>query len=177
MSEETGESSCRFESRVTKLLEHFPELGGILVGHGDLSISRIKKFRDVCKVQVEVEGDMFVFNVPHVGEELICKVKEIRDNYLVCSPSAMMEGMRVEVDLQGVELKGLYPGREVVCRVNHVADEAVLCIFGSFVKIYNKIFAWSSDGWAAFVETPYSASSVSVGLSITRYLNRCHSSR
>ena len=136
---------------------------------------------------------MFVFNIPHVGEELICQVREIRDNYLVCSPSAMVEGMRVEVDLQGVELKGLYPGREVVCRVNHVADEAELCIFGSFVKIYNKISAWSSDGWAAFVETPYSAveeapavsrvmndsslSSVSVGLSVTRCLNRCHSSR
>ena len=64
VNEETGESSCRFESRVTKLLEHFTELGGILVGHGDLSISRIKKFRDVCKSLVEVEGDMFVFKAP-----------------------------------------------------------------------------------------------------------------
>ena len=66
VNEETGESSCRFESRVTKLLEpsgeHWPELGGTLLGHGDLTISRIKKFqkrkkfREGCKSLVEVDG-------------------------------------------------------------------------------------------------------------------------
>ena len=153
VTEETGESSCRFESRVTKLLEpsgeHCPELGGTLLGHRDLSISRIKKFqkrkkfREGCKSLVEVEGEMFLFNVPEVGQELICRVEGIWFNSegnfcLVCSPAAMAVGVRVEGEVDLTEFKDgpQNPGFEVSCRVNHVADE---CVSGSFVKIHTKI--------------------------------------
>ena len=149
VSEETGGSSWRVVCEVTKLLEpsgrHCPELGGILVGYGDLSISRIQEFqaRDGSKSLVEVEGDMFVFNPPDVGQELICQVQEIGDNSLVCYPSAVLEGVRVEVmDLQGVEWRDLYLGLTVVCRVDTAAfqqGEPGLRILGSLVEILTKI--------------------------------------
>jgi len=67
------------------LLKYFSSLGGILAGHGNISVTRPNNevFFNKCESHVDVVGDFYVFN-PVVGSQLTGIVNKVNPGQIGC---------------------------------------------------------------------------------------------